>query len=121
MHACRCVTFLGTAPQLCPQPPACGSLGTLPPRHIYRIEGSHACLLARLPQAPHLDMSQQVGYADSLDDLPARMPTRSASLSHNQLLKQRLAAQAAGGAAGQGGRRGAAAPRSADPLADLLK
>lgn len=63
----------------------------------------------------------QVGYADSQDDLPAQLPTRSASLSHNQLLKQRLAAQAAGGAAGQGGRRGAAAARSADPLADLLK
>ena len=61
-------------------------------------------------------MSQQVGYAE-LEDLPARMPTRS-SHSDMQLLRQRLAAAAAG--AGGQGRAAAAAARAADPLADLL-
>lgn len=84
--------------------------------------GSCTCSECRFISLPAYDPAPlQVGYADSLDDLPAHMPNRSASISHNQLLKQRLAAQAAGGAAGQGGRRGAAAARSADPLADLLK
>lgn len=69
-------------------------------------------------------MSQQVGYADhSLEDLPTRMPTRSASLSDKQLLRQRLAATAAAGGTGTrrgGGAAAAAAARAADPLADLL-
>lgn len=72
-------------------------------------------------QAPHMEMSQQVGYADSLEDLNPLVPTRSASLSDNQLLRRRLAATAAGaGLRGGGGAAAAAAARAADPLADLL-
>ncbi|PSC67627.1 DNA topoisomerase 2-binding 1-A isoform X1 [Micractinium conductrix] len=70
---------------------------------------------------PHLEMSQQVGYADSLIDsqmdggeLPAARQTRA---SRGQLT--RALVQAAAGVR-SGARRGAAAGRSADPLADLM-
>ncbi|KAL4440616.1 hypothetical protein ABPG75_003617 [Micractinium tetrahymenae] len=87
---------------------------------------------AELPPAlPHLEMSQQVGYADfeAAAPPPARLTRNSAAAAagaaDKQQLKRHLAEAAAAGRATT--RRGAAAAgavaaaaRSADPLADLL-